>query len=153
RLVVPAKLLSAMYSASVQAQSELIVRRPVERVFPFLADPRNRPRWQASLRTVQMLSEGEPHVGMRWRERPGGLVSFDMQIVALEPNQLWVEQIEGAGITGKIALRFAAEGGNTRIGVSVTLAVPKLLQLGSPVMRTVLVTMIRQDLARVEQLV
>jgi len=137
----------------VQAQYEIIVRRPVERVFRFLADPRNRPRWQASLRTVDMLSDGEPHVGMRWRERPGGLVEFDMQIVALEPNQLWVEAFEGAGVTGQIALSFAAEGGDTRLGVSVTLALPKLLQLGAPIVRTLLVTAIRQDLARVEQLV
>lgn len=100
-----------------------------------------------------MLSDGEPHVGMRWRERPGGLVGFDMQIVALEPNELWVEEFEGAGVTGRIALRFAAEGGDTRLGVSVTLALPKLLQLGSPIVRTLLATAIRQDLARVEGLV
>lgn len=126
---------------------------PVERVFAFLADPRNRPRWQASLRKVHMLSEGEPHVGMRWRERPGGLFSFDMEIIALEANRVWTERLEGAGIAGQIALRFAAEGGDTRISVKVELVVPKLLALGSPLVRTLLVTAIRSDLGRVEQLV
>ena len=32
-------------------------------LFRFLAEPRNRPLWQASLRTVVEVDEGEPHPG------------------------------------------------------------------------------------------
>jgi hypothetical protein len=102
---------------------------------------------------VHMMTEGEPRVGMRWRERPGGLISFDLQISALEPNQLWAEQISGGGITGQIALRFAAEGGNTRIAVELALELPAPLELAAPVIRMLLVGTVRRDLARVEQLV
>ena len=137
----------------MQVQCEQVVARPIERVFSFLADPRNRPRWQSSLNAVEMLSDGEPHVSMRWRERPGGLVAFDMQISALEPNRIWTEQLRGAGITGQISLRFAAEGGGTRIVVSVTLNLPKPLELASSLIRPLLVATVRRDLASIEHLV
>jgi hypothetical protein len=90
-----------------------------------------------------MLSEDAPRVGMRWRERPGGLVRFDMKIIELEPNQVWVEQLEGAGIEGQIALRFAAEGGATRIGVTITLELPRPLELAAPVIRLPLLRCLR----------
>ena len=41
---------------------------PVEVAFAYLADPRNRPEWQSSLKSVEMLDDGEPRVGMRWRD-------------------------------------------------------------------------------------
>ena len=41
---------------------------PVPVAFAYLADPRNRPEWQSSLRRVELLDEGEPRVGMRWRD-------------------------------------------------------------------------------------
>ena len=41
---------------------------PADVAFAYLADPRNRPEWQSSLRAVELLDEGEPRVGMRWRD-------------------------------------------------------------------------------------
>ena len=41
---------------------------PVDVAYAYLADPRNRPEWQSSLSSVEMLDEGEPRVGMRWRD-------------------------------------------------------------------------------------
>jgi uncharacterized membrane protein len=137
----------------VEVEDEVVVAKPVELVFPFLADPRNRPRWQASLRSVEMLTDGEPRVGMCWRERPGGLVWFELCIIELEPNQLWTERIRGAGIEGQIAMRFAAEGGATRIRVAVSLDLPRPLRLGAPLVRTLLPLAARRDLAQVERLV
>ena len=136
----------------MQLECDQVVPRPIERVFAFLADPRNRPRWQSSLSAVEMLSDGEPRVGMRWRERPGGLVPFDMQISAYEPNQLWAEQLHGAGIAGQISLRFAAEGGGTKIHVSVTLNLPKPLELASSLLRPLIEATVRRDLASIEHL-
>jgi len=65
---------------------------PVDVAFAYLADPRNRPEWQSSLRSVEMLEEGQPRVGMRWRDHTVvGLVP-QMEITTLEPGALWVEK-------------------------------------------------------------
>ena len=37
-------------------------------LFRFLADPHNRPLWQASLRSVTDVDAGEPRAGMQWRD-------------------------------------------------------------------------------------
>jgi len=52
---------------------------PPATLFRFLADPHNRSSWQSSLKTVVDVDDGEPRVGMRWRDvtkvgiRPLGL--------------------------------------------------------------------------------
>ena len=63
--------MSESYPVVVPRQWDAAVFVPAPRpdVFDFLADPRNRPRWQASLDRVEMIDEGEPHVGMRWVDR------------------------------------------------------------------------------------
>ena len=42
---------------------EVVLDAPVERVFAFLADPENRPRWQSSLRRVELITEGAERSG------------------------------------------------------------------------------------------
>ena len=44
-------------------QLELVLDAPVERVFAFLADPENRPRWQSSLRRVELITGGAERSG------------------------------------------------------------------------------------------
>ena len=39
-----------------------------EIAFRYLVEPRNRPQWQSSLRTVDRVTPGEPQVGMTWRD-------------------------------------------------------------------------------------
>jgi len=71
---------------------------PVEEAFAYLADPRNRPEWQSSLRSVEMLDDGEPRVGMRWRDHTVvGLVP-QMEITTLEPGRRWVEEGRWRGV-------------------------------------------------------
>jgi uncharacterized membrane protein len=76
-----------------------------------------------------------------------------MRIVAFEPNRLWAEHLEGAGIEGQLTLRFAEQGEATRIVVEVSLELPGPLRLAGPLIRALFLPAIRQDLARVEQLV
>jgi uncharacterized protein YndB with AHSA1/START domain len=64
---------------------------PVEVAYAYLADPRNRPEWQSSLRSVEMLDEGAPRVGMRWRDHTVVRLVPQMEITTLEPGKLWVE--------------------------------------------------------------
>ena len=40
----------------------VFVAAPRDKVFAYLADPVNRPEWQASLRRVGVVDPGDPHV-------------------------------------------------------------------------------------------
>ena len=51
---------------------ELPVRAPREEVFDFLGDPALRTTWQTSIVKFEMEPQGEPRVGVKWRETVKG---------------------------------------------------------------------------------
>jgi uncharacterized protein YndB with AHSA1/START domain len=79
---------------------------PVEVAYEYLADPRNRPQWQSSLRRVEILDEGEPRVGMRWRDHTVAGIHPEMEISAMEPGELWAETGQWRAISAFLMLTF-----------------------------------------------
>ncbi len=90
---------------------------PVSLAFAYLADPRNRPEWQSSLRGVELLDEGEPRVGMRWRDLTSARVVPEMEITHLEPDVLWAETGRWRAIEADLTLRFAPHRGGCSVDV------------------------------------
>jgi hypothetical protein len=88
---------------------------PVDVAFAYLADPRNRPEWQSSLSRVELIDEGEPRVGQRWRDHTAVGMVPEMVITELEENVLWAEQGTWRAIEADLTLRFAPH----RAGCSV----------------------------------
>jgi uncharacterized protein YndB with AHSA1/START domain len=128
------------------------IEQPVARVFALLSDPRQRPRWQASLSGVEMIDPGPPRVGMRWRERPGGLARFALAITELEAERRWAERFEGPA-SGSIALAFTPDGPRaTRLEVRVAVDLRGPFKLLGPLLAQLLPLAIRADLARAERL-
>ena len=64
---------------------------PRPAVFAYLADPVNRPEWQASLKRVEVLDPGPPHVGQRWVDHVRVGPAFELQTTGLDPDRLWAE--------------------------------------------------------------
>ncbi len=90
---------------------------PVDVAFDYLADPRNRPEWQSSLRRVALLDEGEPRVGMRWRDHTAVGMAPDMEITELEPHVLWAEVGTWRAMEADLTLRFAPHRGGCSVDV------------------------------------
>ena len=95
----------------------VFVPAPRADVYDVLADPRNRPRWQASLERVEMIDEGEPHVGMRWVDRLRFGPAFELQIIGMEPDEMWAEISSAGPFTTFVTLFFEDE---TQDGVEGT---------------------------------
>lgn len=88
---------------------------PAPVAFAYLADPCNRPEWQSSLRAVEVLDEGEPRVGQRWRDLTKAGVNPDMVITEMETDRLWAETGRWKGIEADLTLRFTPEGPRCRV--------------------------------------
>lgn len=83
--------------------------QPVEVVFDYLADPKNRPAWQASLLSVRLpRRDSTPAVGLRWRETTVVGVRPRMEITVLERPTRWAERGTWAGVSASLALGFGA---------------------------------------------
>jgi uncharacterized protein YndB with AHSA1/START domain len=51
----------------VRIEGEIVIHRPVEEVFDFVADERNEPRYNPRMRRAEKVSEGPIGVGTRFR--------------------------------------------------------------------------------------
>jgi uncharacterized membrane protein len=77
----------------VKIETSVVVARPVDEVFAFIADPANLPRWQSSVVEVRPAGDGR-HVEVR--SFLGKQLEQTMAVVASEPGRrLDVEVVEG----------------------------------------------------------
>jgi uncharacterized protein YndB with AHSA1/START domain len=89
---------------------------PPETAFRYLVDPRNRPEWQASLLSITLRDrEGEPHVGMTWRDNTFAGARPTMQLTRIEPFRVWEEAGQWQGIEAQLMMRFTATTGGCRV--------------------------------------
>jgi uncharacterized protein YndB with AHSA1/START domain len=88
---------------------------PPADLFRFLAEPRNRPLWQSSLRTVTDVDEGEPHAGQHWRDVTKAGIKPQMQLTELGPYRVIAETGTWRGVDGLLTLRFLKTALGTRI--------------------------------------
>lgn len=137
----------------MQFEFEHVMHQPVERVFAYLGDPRNRPKWQRTIREFEMISEGEPRVGMKWRERAVGAPPFTMEITQFEPNRRWAERGESKAVDGELTLHFTSEGETTRLRVVIGLELKGFRKIAGPFIRLIAPGEIRRDLGRAESLI
>jgi hypothetical protein len=86
-------------------------------------------------------------VGTRWRERPHGLLTFEMEITAYEPGQRWAERFRSPAANGDVQLRFAeASHGGTQVQLHARMQPPLLLRWSAPWMRRLLRREMQSDL-------
>jgi uncharacterized protein YndB with AHSA1/START domain len=88
---------------------------PPATLFRFLADPHNRPLWQASLRAVTDVDGGDPQRGMQWRDVTKVGVKPWMQITELTPYRVLSETGTWRGVDGLLTLRFVKTAQGTRV--------------------------------------
>jgi hypothetical protein len=84
-------------------------------LFRFLAEPRNRPLWQSTLRTVTEIDEGEPHPGMQWRDVTKIGLKPWMELTDLVPYRLLAETGTWHGVDGLLTMRFLKISTGTRV--------------------------------------
>jgi len=89
--------------------------QPPAVLFRYLADPRNRPEWQSSLRSVTDIDPGEPHAGMQWRDITKVGIKPHMQLTELIPYRTLSEIGTWHGIDGLLTLKFLKVGDGTRL--------------------------------------
>jgi len=87
----------------------LTVRFPVppDVAFDYLADPRNRPQWQSSLKRVEDVA-GDPRIGQTWVDvtKPG--VRPLMETTELDRPHRWTERGTWRGFSATLTLTFSA---------------------------------------------
>jgi len=84
-------------------------------LFRYLAEPRNRPEWQSSLRSIVDVDPGEPHAGMRWRDVTKVGIRPQMQLTDVTPFRTLAELGTWRGVDGLLTLHFLRVADGTRV--------------------------------------
>ncbi len=129
----------------------LEVPHPPSTLFRFLADPRNRPLWQASLRNVTDVDDGEPRPGMRWRDVTKIGVKPRMEITELTPYRVLSETGTWRGVDGLLVLRFVKTPQGCRVTAEGRLIGHGPLALAAAVSGRWAPETIRKDLLRASE--
>jgi len=123
-----------------------------EALFDTLNDPALRPRWQRSLKRVE-LGEADPAGGVtRWREQTRLGPAFAMEIVEQDRPRRWAERGEGGGVTVSLLVGLAPSGTGSRMALSLTLNLPWPLRPAAPLLRLLIASELQGDLRRLDQL-
>jgi carbon monoxide dehydrogenase subunit G len=105
-----------------QASHSVIIRRPVEEVFAFVADGEKCPRWRPGVLDITRVSgDGVGTIYSQGVRGPmGRRISADYQITTYDPNRM----LENQTITGPARPRgryeFEADDGSTRLTFSLS---------------------------------
>ena len=114
---------------------ETVISRPLDEVFAFVGDVRNRPRWDDSVDSEELTSPEPIGVGSTVRTKlrsMGKDYEYNWEIAEHEPpNRMTVESSSGPFPT-TLAFQFDARDGGTRVRASVTGRPTGLLRLLQP---------------------
>jgi uncharacterized membrane protein len=101
----------------------VFIARPLDEVFDFVGDVRNRPRWDDSVDSEELTSPEPIGVGSTVRTRlrsMGREYEYTWEIVDHEPSRhMKVESTSGPFLT-TLDFRFDTQGDGTRVRASVT---------------------------------
>lgn len=86
-----------------------------EQAFTYLVDPRNRPRWQSSLLSVDVPADEEPHLGQAWSELTAVGVRPHLVVTEFTPHTAWAESGTWRGVRADLRLRFTSLGDRCRV--------------------------------------
>ncbi len=119
----------------VRIEGEIVINRPVEEVFDFVADERNEPRYNPEMRRAEQISDGPIGVGTRFRAETvsrGRTVEMVIEFTGYErPRRLEeIAHMSSMDLQGSLTFDPVPEG--TRMRWSWDLEPRGILKLMSP---------------------
>jgi uncharacterized membrane protein len=115
---------------------EIVINRPVEEVFDFVADERNEPRYDPRMRDAEQISEGPVGSGTRFRtvlETMGRTMSMIVEFTGYERPRRLASVTRSSMMETEGALTFESVPGGTRMRWSWDVRPRGALRLMAPI--------------------
>jgi len=117
-------------------EGEIVINRPVEDVFDFVADERNEPRYNSQMRRAEQITEGPIGVGTRYRAElvsMGRPVHMDIEFTGYDRPRRLASATHVSLMETRGGLTFAPVSGGTRIRWSWEVQPRGIFKLMGPV--------------------
>ena len=115
-------------------ENTVIIRRPVEDVFAFLADFENVPKWNYAIVETRKVSPGPVGVGTTYRQTRSvpSRSEEGFQVTVFEPPSRLEVQGQLGPFTARVTYVLEPTGGGTRLTNAVELGSSGLLAVAAP---------------------
>jgi uncharacterized protein YndB with AHSA1/START domain len=121
----------------VDRSDSIVIDRPVEEVFAYVADVTNDPAWHTDMLEARKTTEGPIAMGTAWHTRfkPSmGISESDMEVVSFEPNRVLAMKGEVGPMHPTLTYRFEPAEGGTKFTRRVQISVSGWMKIMQPVM-------------------
>jgi hypothetical protein len=147
------------------SSTTLRIAAPPRATFDYLAEPRNRPQWQSTLRAVDLLTDGPTGVGTRWLDRTMVGAAPALEITAMRPPSattsgvtegIWSEVGRWRRLTGSVTLTVvpvAADPSATDVELKVGITGTGAWKVPATVLRALAPPALRADLRRAGRII
>lgn len=105
----------------VRFRAEVVIDRPVEAVFSFVAHAENGSMWNSAVREVTKASDGAVGIGTEYRmsrQLPQGRVENTVQVVDYEPNERYAIRVISGPTPFLYRYTFEPRGDRTRMSLA-----------------------------------
>jgi carbon monoxide dehydrogenase subunit G len=126
------------------------IDKPIDQVFAYVSDPRNRHNWQPGLHEVRV--DGGKHREVR--KLMGRTVEHDVELTDHVPNAHVTYRATGRGHESTLTTRinFTDIGGSTRVALDLEVDTEGMLTSGEPVIQRIIQREIRSNLEHLKDI-
>jgi uncharacterized membrane protein len=138
---------------TISVSDSVVIARPVDVVFSFVADHENLPAWTVGVKQSRRLTAGPPTVGSRYRivgTLLGRPVESSYQITAFQPGSGFEATMTSPRFGFSEQYRFEQEQGGTRVSMSAAVEPRGVFRFLSPIMTAGVRHQVRADHRRLK---
>lgn len=140
---------------AINVSDSVIIARPVDEVFAFVADHENLPAWTVGVKESARRTPGRPATGAEYRivgVMLGRRVESSYQLTAYEPGRGYAATMTSPMFGFSEQYRFEAADGGTLVSMSGTAEPHGVFRFLSPVMAAGMRRQVRADHRRLKTL-
>ena len=139
----------------LEAKTEIIVSKPREAAFAFVADLQNNPKWITGVEWTRKISDGPIAKGTKLRNRfsERGGIEVDETIIEFEPGRSFAFEIHVPGMPVRGSFVFDTVTSGTKISFVEQIEPQRFLyKVLAPIMGIMIKRQIKADFARLRDL-
>lgn len=118
----------------IEARATVLIERPIEEVFDYLADSRNEPSWLPGAERVDKTSDGEVGLGTTFDGTYARAGRVELELVRFERPNAVTFRAHSRIVDFDDAVELSDEGGKTRLNATMTAQPRGLMKLAAPLM-------------------
>jgi len=118
----------------IEARATVLIDRPLEEVFDYLADSRNEPRWLPGAERVEKTSDGPVGLGTTFEGTYARAGRVELTLVAFDRPTAVTFRAHSKIVDFDDSVKLSDENGQTRLSATMTAQPRGVMKLASPLM-------------------